>query len=201
VEKEFLMKKFLLLAAAFVTLASYSAFADDLSMDTTALDQVGVAYSTEGTVALLGMVDNDGVSLTLNAGTYGASEPGAHAVLGGGVESVEKVGGRLHFTAYGIAGQKITVQQDSGSPAGYVDSSLGVRISDVHAGGSSMETLGLSRGWILPITGTPQTLIEGIFGSNTWTGTLKTDGAQVSYELKANPGVSRVDVLYTLIAN
>jgi len=195
------MKKILGLAVAIMLVGAFAASADDLSMDTTALDKVEVIYGFGGTVALLGMVDNDLVSLALNGGTYSASEPGAHALLGNGAEAVEKVGGRLHFTAYGIADQKITVQKDSASPAGYVDNSLGVRISDVFAGGSAIGTLGLSRGWILPITGTPQTLIEGILGYNTWTGTAKTDGAQVSYELKANPGVTRVDVLYTLITN
>jgi hypothetical protein len=195
------MKKITGLVVAILLAASYATFADDLSMDTTALDEVGVAYSISGTVALLGMVDNDLVSLALNGGSYGASEPGAHAVLGGGAASVGAVGGRLHFTAYGIADQKITVQKDSGSPAGYVDSSLGVLINDVDAGGSIMETLGLGQGWILPITGTAQTLIAGISGVNTWTGTAKEDGAQVYYELSADPGVTRVDVLYTMVAN
>jgi hypothetical protein len=195
------MKKFLLVAAAFVTLASYSSFADDLSMDTTALDKVGVAYSTEGTVALLGMIDNDGVTLTLNAGTYGASEPGAQALLGGGAATVEGTGGWLHYTAYGIVTQKIVVQKDADSPAGYVNDSLSVKINAMAAGGSLIATLGTGVSTYVPINSIAADLVTGISGTDTWTGVGDVDGAQVKYMLSGNPGVIRVDVLYTLTAS
>jgi len=195
------MKKVSGLAVAIMLIASYAVFADDLSMDTTALDKVEVIYGFGGTVALLGMVDNDLVSLALNGGTYNASEPGAQAILGNGAGAVVEIGGRLHFTAYGIADQKITVQKDSGSPDGYVEWSLGVMINHVGVGGSAIETLGLYPNGVLSIRNIAQTLIQGISGVNTWTGTAKTHGAQVLYELKADPGVTRVDVLYTMVAN
>jgi len=170
-------------------------------MDTTALDQVGVAYSTEGTVALLGMIDNDGVTLTLYAGSYGASEPGAQALLGGGTATVEGTGGWLHYTAYGIATQKIVVQKDLGSPSGYVNDSLSVKINTMGAGGSMLNTLGAGNSTYVPINGAAADLITGISGTDTWTGTGDVDGAQVKYMLSGNPGVIRVDVLYTLTAS
>lgn len=193
------MKKILGLAVAIMLVASSAAFADDLSMDTTALDQVGVAYSVSGTVALLGMVDNDGVSLTLNAGSYGASEPGARAVLGGGASYVEATGGWLHYTAYGINTQKITVQKDSGSPVGYANDSLAVKINTIVNGGSALNTLGTGSSTYVAIGSTAADLVTGISGTDTWTGTDSTQGAQVKYKLVADPGVLRVDVLYTMV--
>jgi len=195
------MKKILGLAVAIMLVGSFTAFADDLSMDTTALDQVGVAYSTEGIVALLGMVGNDKVSLALNGGSYGASEPGAQAILGSGDANVEATGGFLHYTTYYMPMQKITVQKDSESPAGYVDYSLEVRIDAMNAGGSDLNTLGAAASATYVYISTPAVdLITGI-GGNAWTGTLATDGAQVKYRLSADPGVTRVDVLYTMVSN
>jgi len=195
------MKKILGLAVAIMLVGTFATFADDLSMDTTALDKVGVAYSTSGTVALLGMVNNDAVSLALNAGSYGASEPGAQALLGGGAASVEGSGGRLHYTAYGIVTQKIVVQKDAASPAGYVDNALSVKIADMAAGGSVLSTLGTGVTTYVAINSTPADLITAISGTDTWTGITDDDGAQVMYKLSANPGVIRVDVLYTLTAS
>jgi hypothetical protein len=164
-------------------------------------DTVGVSYDASGKVVLLGMVGTNTVMLRLNGGSYGQTTAGARAALGGGSSSVEAVGGYLHYTTYGEVDQKITVQKDSSTTFGYLANSLSVRISNVVAGGSVIGDLGLASGTYQGISTTVHTLIQGIIGYNTWTGTGATEGAQVMYQLSADPGVSSVDVLYTILAN
>ena len=55
-------------------------------------------------------------------------------------------------------------------------------------------------GSYLDINESPTTLISGISGANTWTGTEAGQGAHLGYQLVANPGTTMVIVLYTLLA-
>ncbi|MCF7950366.1 MAG: hypothetical protein K9L57_01890 [Spirochaetaceae bacterium] len=188
-----------LIAAALILTITAVAAADDLSMDATANDSVGVSYSESGTVTLLGIVGNDAVSLSLNGGTYGASEPGAQATLGGGSSEVTGTGGYLHYTLYGVGNHKITVET---STVGYGEDTLSVQISDgtvdsdntseIVAGGSAAGTLGTAATGFVAIGTTAADLITGI------TGTASSEGAPVEYELSGDPGVDTVDVLYTI---
>lgn len=194
-----------LLAAALILGMAAVAAADDLSMDATANDSVGVSYSESGTVTLLGIVGNDAVSLSLNGGTYGASEPGAQATLGGGSSEVTGTGGYLHYTLYGVGNHKITVETET---AGYGEETLSVQISDgtldsdntseIVAGGSAAGTLGTAATGFVAIGTTAADLITGITGTDTWTGTASSEGAPVEYKLSGDPGVDTVDVLYTI---
>ena len=190
-------KKFILLASfLYLLLLGSSLFAG-----TTASDVVGVSYTTEGTVLVLGMVSNNRVSLTIYSG-LSITEPGA-PVVPGGTGAAQSAGGRLRYTVYGMDDDtyKITVGTQE---TDYIDGTLSVQILSLTAGGSALDTLGTIVSGYVPIdTDGSQTLISGIDGSNTWTGTDSGKGAWVRYKLSANPGgVSGRTLLveYTILA-
>jgi len=189
------MKKFIGIALVMLLAMGSGAFAD-----TSVTDRVGVSYDVSGTVVLLGITGVE-VNLSLNGGSWGATEAGAKATLGGGLGYVEKVGGWLHYTTYGVANQKITVEKDAESAHGYNNETLSVKINTMTNGGSALATLGTANAAYQTIGATTRTLITGISGTDTWTGTGATEGAQVIYKLTSHPGVSTVTVLYTILAN
>jgi hypothetical protein len=195
----------LMMVLAFLVGSVGLVMGDDFSMDATAEDDVAIIYSTSGTVLMLGMEGNDTVLLILDAGTYGASAPGAEVSLSGGYGSVESTGGSLRYTVYGLGNHKITVHTTTGS---YTADTLSVQISDgttdgtgaIVAGGSAENTLGTAATGYVSINSTAASLITGITGTNTWTGTDSGDGAPVQYKLSGNPGVSTVTVIYTIVS-
>lgn len=195
------MKKLIGIALVLFVAMGSGAFAA-----TSVTDTVGVSYDVTGTVVLLGITALPDVSLSLNGGSYGAAEAGARATLGGGSSSVEALGPYLHYTTYGVVDQKITAQKDSTTAAGYANDSLSVKINAFAVGGSLVGTLGAKYTNVptedyQAIGATVRTLITGISGVDTWTGTGATQGAQLKYKLSAAPGVPEVVVLYTILAN
>ncbi|WP_320130604.1 hypothetical protein [uncultured Sphaerochaeta sp.] len=175
------------------------AFADDLSLDATATDAVGVAYSIDGTCMVLGIVDNDAVSLTLSGGAYGVTVPGEQATLSGAVSSTTATGGYLHYTLYGMGTSKITVEATEAANTGYAADTLSVKINNIVDAGSGSATLGTGSSTYVGINTTAADLVTAITGTDTYTGTTTAQGAQVEYELSGNPGVSTVNVLYTIV--
>lgn len=193
------MKKALGIAVVMLVAMGLGAFAA-----TSVIDNVGVSYSAGGNVALLGLVDKDGVSLSLNGGSYQASVAGERATLQGGSSSVEATGGWLHYTLRGNSSQKITVAKStSGSDnTGYNDATLGVKINTISTGTYSSTASTVATAYAtsyVSITGTAASLITGISGSDTWTGTSTAQGAQLKYQLIGDPGVTNVKVVYTLV--
>jgi hypothetical protein len=152
------------------------------------------------------MTGNDRVVLRIYSGV-GASTPGIRATVGGGAVS-EGLGGRLKYTLYQQGTSKITVQALNDD---YNDDALSVQIWSIGSGGSGnaggIQGSTASPGYrvYIPISNdTARDLLTGIDGANTWTGTYRTDGAQVRYRLSARPYtdieiVRTVDVLYTII--
>ena len=174
-------------------------FADDVSLDATATDAVGVAYSIGGTVMVLGIVDNDAVSLTLNGGAYGVTVPGEQATLSGGAASTTGTGGYLHYTLYGMDTSKITVEATAVANVGYAANTLSVKINNIVDAGSGSATLGTGSATYVGINTTAADLVTAIAGTDTYTGTTSAQGAQVEYQLSGDPGVSTVNVLYTIV--
>lgn len=189
-----------------LTLSTPAAFADDVSMDATATDTVGTAYDESGRVAILGLANNNRVSMKIyaglqvgGAGTWG--RPGAQ-VTPGGTGRAEAAGGRLRYTLYDNEGTyKITVET---TDSDYTDGSVLVEVININAGGSALATLGTPPTDYVPIRyNDPVDFITDIDGSNTWTGTYRSDGPWIRYALTADPGGvsgSRMNVLYTLVA-
>lgn len=188
-----------------LALSAPAAFADDVSMDATAHDQVGTIYDESGKIAILGLANNNRVSMKIyaglqvgGAGTWG--RPGAQ-VTAGGMGRAESAGGRLRYTLYDNEGTyKITVET---TESDYTDGSVQVEIININAGGSSAGTLGTQASDFVQIKyNDPVSLITGIDGSNTWTGTYRSDGPWIRYALIDHPGGvsgSRLPVLYTLV--
>ncbi|MCF7929187.1 MAG: hypothetical protein K9L68_10345 [Spirochaetales bacterium] len=188
-----------------LALSTPAAFADDVSMDATAGDQVGTIYDESGKIAILGLANNNRVTMRIyaglqvgGAGTWG--RPGAQ-VTAGGMGRAESAGGRLRYTLYDNEGTyKITVETTEND---YTDGSVQVEIININAGGSASGTLGTPASDFVPIKlNEPVSLITGIDGSNTWTGTYRSDGPWIRYALIDHPGGvsgSRLPVLYTLI--
>lgn len=180
--------------------------ADDATMNATASDQLQLAYQSSGSVALLGIANNNRVALKIYAGlmignSTNWGHPGAE-VTPGGTGAAQAAGGRLRYTLYNNENYyKITVETREQN---YVDGSLSVEIININAGGSSLETLGTKSAGFVPIRyDDPQNLITGIDGSNTWTGTAQSNGPWLRYKLDKDPGGisgSRLPVLYTLVA-
>jgi hypothetical protein len=195
-------RKLYLMIIAFIVLITVArTWADD-----TVVDQVALAYNESGSVLLLGMTGNDRVSLRIYSG-IGASVPGIRATVGGGATS-ESLGGRLKYTLYQQGTSKITVQALN---TDYNNDALSVQIRSIGTGGSgntgNLQGSTASPGYLtyIPISqASARDLLTGIDGVNTWTGTTRTDGAQVKYRLAAKPYtdvniVRTVDVLYTII--
>ena len=183
---------------------------------TTVVDTVTVSYTKSGSesqslgIALLALYGG-GISMGLGGGTWGVpgDVAGGQPVVSGALSSSEASGGYLQYTLFCLGTAKITVQKDGSTPTGYLANSLKVKILPVGAGGvipagtwsSAQSTLGVPvDGSYLDINETPATLISGISGANTWTGTEAGQGAHLGYQLVANPGTAMVIVLYTLLA-
>lgn len=199
-----------------IALSTPAAFADDVSMDATAGDSVGTSYKIGDSVALLGIVGNNNTLLEMvNRST--ADFPGAPVdVLT--TPATNAAGGWLHYTLHGLNSHKITVELTSlpEIPSDYWEFS--VTISSFHPGGSERGTL-YDGNDLFPEFGggeshpnaasmnSPQDLITGIDGSDTWTGTESGYGARLHYYMlfELNSGLEEdfntsVDVLYTLVA-
>jgi hypothetical protein len=212
----------LMMVLAFLVGSVGLVMGDDISQDATALDKVTVSYSESGTVSYLGMVSNDAVSLSITT-TWSADEPGEAATPSAG-GSPQAPGGRLHWTTYEVATQKITVKADtvdaSGQgydPSSYNSESVSVRIGNgevtgddsmifTNGGKSGAEsygtiTTGYTDGWVTIVdsASTAKDIIEGIGGTHTYTGTGTGDGAPVEYKMTGNPGVTKLHVLYTIM--
>ena len=183
---------------------------------TTVVDTVTVSYTKSGSesqslgIALLALYGG-GISMGLGGGTWGVpgDVAGGQPMLSRAQTSNEASGGYLHYTLYGMGTAKITVEQDISTPTGYIANSLKVKILPVGAGGvitagtwsSEQSTLGVPvDGYYQNISSTPATLINGISGEKTWTGSAAGQGAQLGYQLVADPGTTIVTVLYTLLA-
>jgi len=189
------------IAAVLIALGAAGVWADDLSMDTSALDQVGTAYTAGGQVLVLGLKGGN-ASISTKA-VYGASVPGARAERN--LTDASAFSGYLRYSVYGHGTCKITVV--TGTP-GYSSGSLVVGCYSINGfGGSAPETLGTAvDDWpgSTPVYTSyggngAQDLITGISGANTWTGTQDNSGAGLTYGLFSPPGVSQVDVLYTIL--
>ncbi len=194
----------ILIAVAVLLGVGVNSFADDVTTDETADDSVTVAYSGEGTLLYLGIVDTTTDTLTFSDTTYTASEPGEAAGAVGAV-SVTHDGGYLHYTLRNLGTCKITAETTTGG--NYVDNSLSVRVVSITDTGSGSATLGgiFNSGNYNGLNATAVNLITGINDSTT--SSVHTDvgldeGALVSYELSADPGtgIIAVDVLYTIAA-
>lgn len=188
-----MMKKVLGLVLALSLVLATAAFGA-----TTVTDTVGVSYSAAGTVVLLGIVGDGKVALATSS-SWGQTVAGARAVNGGASVTAAD-GGFLHYTTYGVADQKITVQKDASTAAGYANDSLAVKIKGLTVGGSVIGTLGTGASTYQSIGATAKTLIDTISGTDTWTGTGVAEGAQLSYQLTGDAGASTVVVLYTILA-
>lgn len=200
------MKKLLVMMGA-LALAAATAFA---AGGTTALDTVGVAYSSTGVVVMLGIYNENSVELGWTRQLEAGGIAGARATFGSGSGAAEATGGYLLYTLHGTGYHKITVQKDGSTASGYVANSLSVLIENLQHGGSAIGTLGnpsstfvsdispLNR--FVGIDDTADSLIAGIAGSDTWTGIDASDGANLRYRLSSNPGVDDVVILYTIVS-
>lgn len=198
------MKKLLVMMGA-LALAMGSAFAGS---GTTAIDTVGVAYSSTGVVVMLGIDNQNHVELGWTRQLEAGGIAGARATFGSGSGAAEATGGSLLYTLRGTVEHKITVQKDASTAAGYVANSLRVSIYRMQVGGSADYTLGTPTvsvnttthiGTFVGIGDTAQDFITGIRGDDTWTGTETMDGANLYYRLTSNPGVDDVVVLYSIL--
>ncbi|MEI6873521.1 MAG: hypothetical protein WCL50_00160 [Spirochaetota bacterium] len=198
------MKKLLVMMGA-LALATATAFA---AGGTTALDTVGVAYSSTGVVVMLGIDNENLVELGWTRQLEAGGIAGARATFGSGSGAAEATGGSLLYTLHGTVEHKITVQKDSSTANGYVANSLSVSIYRMQVGGSADYTLGTptatyntvaNSGTFVGIGDTAQDFITGIRGADTWTGTTTQDGANLYYRLTSNPAVGAVVVLYSIL--
>jgi hypothetical protein len=186
------------IAAILIALVTAGAWADDVSMDTDAIDQVGTAYTTGGQVLLLGLKGGD-ASISTRA-VYAATVPGARAEKS--LYDSSDFSGYLRYSVYGHSTCKITVVTET---PGYNSGSLIVGCYAIYNfGGSAQLTLGTTVHETTPVYTSyggngAQDLITGISGVNTWTGTQDQSGASIAYGLFSPPGVSQVDVLYTIL--
>ncbi|MCF7929189.1 MAG: hypothetical protein K9L68_10355 [Spirochaetales bacterium] len=202
--------------AVSLALSAPAAFADDVSMDATASDQVGTEYSYSEDVTLLG-IKNSPSSLNLTwTETASASTPGAEVTQAGSGDSA--YGGWLHYTLHSVGTHKITAQVTGlGAQEVYNENSLEVRISNtpgvygetaINAGGSEKSSLGVfpdsyNDSNFVPLRAeSSKTILENIDGTNTWTGTGDTEGAPLEYYLYEDPGsiMGSIEVTYTLMA-
>jgi len=126
------------IAAMLIILGTTSAWTDDVSMDTDAIDQVGTAYTTGGQVLLLGLKGGD-ASISTRA-VYAASVPGARAEKS--LYDSSDFSGYLRYSVYGHSTCKITVVTET---PGYNSGSLVVGCYSINGfGGSASKTLGTS---------------------------------------------------------
>jgi len=193
------MKKYLFLVSALIAALSFQAYADELDLDTDAIDMVGTSYSSSGKTLLLGIKGNNTVIMTLTEKITG-SVPGAQAEVTPSSPYVD--GGYLRYTAQGYGTCKITVETTTDGYLVNEQNGMGhlvVWVSAMKADGSAAATLGTIPGGGISVMFRAQEFITKISGTDTYTGTLADSGAHLRYRLFENPGVTAVDIVFTII--
>ncbi|MEI6873529.1 MAG: hypothetical protein WCL50_00200 [Spirochaetota bacterium] len=162
---------------------------------TTVTDTVGTAFSATDGVLMLGIAGEDQAVFTIRRNTD-QSVAGARATTVINWEAASD-GGYLRYTAHGYTKPlKIMVESPT---VGYVPCSISARAFIVNADGSDGSTLGSISGFWYPVLAYAIEFISGISGTDTWTGTDTHSGVFLHYEIYFDPGVSSIDVVYSIM--